>query len=109
MRDAQHRVRLAILGDSIAYGLGASRSQDTLGARLARALADHGYDVTVEVFAVSGARSADLARQVDRAVAWTAEVAVLVVGANDLTHLVPPDRAVADFGEAVRRLRAGRC
>jgi lysophospholipase L1-like esterase len=106
---AAHQIRLAFLGDSIAYGVGAAAPADTLAARLPRALADHDVDVVTEVWAVSGARSADLARQVDAAVAWPSDVAVLIVGANDLTHLVPAARAAADLREAVRRLRAARC
>lgn len=32
---------------------------------------------------------------------------MVVIGADDLTHLVPPADAAADLGDAVRRLRAG--
>jgi lysophospholipase L1-like esterase len=99
-------LRLDLLGDSIAYGVGASRPADRLAARLSAGLADHGFAVTTHVFAVSGARSAGLSRQVDLA-RGDAEnrVAVIVIGANDLTHLVPPDQAAADLGRAVHRLR----
>jgi lysophospholipase L1-like esterase len=98
--------RLALVGDSIAWGLGAAREEDRLAARLVRGLADHGVAATSRVFAVSGARSAGLGAQVTRAVAWEPDVTVVVIGANDLTHLVPPDQAVADLQDAVRRLRA---
>jgi len=98
-----------VLGDSIAFGLGASRPEDTLAPRLCRALSDDGIPVVAQVFAASGARSADLGRQVDRALRWAPDVAVLVVGANDLTHLVPTDQAVADLGAALRRLRTAGC
>jgi lysophospholipase L1-like esterase len=103
---------LNLLGDSIAYGVGASRPGDRLAARLTRGLADRGFDVTTHVLAVSGARSAGLARQVDLALGqtgrdadWVERVAVIVVGANDLTHMVPVEEAAADLGRAVRRLR----
>jgi lysophospholipase L1-like esterase len=43
--------------------------------------------------------------QVDRALEWGPQVAVIVIGANDLTHLVPPVDAAASLGRAVRRLR----
>ena len=106
-------LRLDLLGDSIAYGVGASRSGDRLAARLTQGLADRGFDVTTHVLALSGARSAGLARQVDLALSQTEptadsdeRVAVIVVGANDLTHMVPADQAAADLGRAVRRLRA---
>lgn len=99
-------VRLAVLGDSIAYGLGATRPSDAVGPRLVDDLSRHGVDVQSRVFAFSGARSADLAGQVTAAVSWGPDVAVVIVGANDLTRLVPPERAAADLGAAVRRLRA---
>jgi lysophospholipase L1-like esterase len=99
-------VRLAILGDSIGYGVGAAQPSDALGPRLARDLAIFGLRAHSRVFAAPGARSADLTRQVRSATLWQPDVAVIVVGANDLTHLVPPDRAAAQLGAAVRQLRA---
>ena len=98
-------LRLAVLGDSIAYGQGAARAADTLGPRLVAALAAAGLDAEHQVFAVPGAVSADLARQVVRARAWRPDLAVIVVGANDLTRFVPPDRAAAALAGAVRELR----
>ncbi len=99
-------LRLAVLGDSIGYGTGAARAADSLGPRLVAALA--GADVRAEyrVFAVPGAVSADLAAQVDRARAWRPQLVVVVIGANDLTHLVPAERAASALGAAVRALRA---
>ena len=99
-------VRLAVLGDSIAWGQGATRVEDRLAARLVGALAAHGHAVTSRVDAVPGARSAGLSAQVDAALPWGPDLVVVVVGANDLTHLVPVDAAVRDLGRAVRRLRA---
>jgi len=99
-------LRLALLGDSIAYGVGADHRSDTLAERIRRALAGHGIVVEPRVFAVSGARSAGLAAQVRRAVAWQPHLALTVVGANDLTHFVPHDEAARDLGAAVRELRA---
>jgi len=98
--------RLALLGDSIAWGQGATREEERLAARLVRGLADHGVEATARVFAVRGARSAGLAAQVERATRWPPDVAVVVVGANDLTHLVPVADATAALRDAVRRLRA---
>ena len=96
-------LRFLVLGDSLAYGTGAARPEDTLGARLARALDQAGHPVRARVVAVPGATSLDLAAQVRRAAA--ADVALLVVGANDLTRQVPPAQAAAALGSAVRELR----
>lgn len=57
------------------------------------------------MFAVPGARSLGLGRQVDAALPWRPDLAVLVIGANDLTHLEPVDAAIDAQVDAVRRLR----
>jgi len=99
-------LRLAVLGDSIAYGTGATRVADTLGPRLVDALTAAGVPAEHRVFAVPGAVTAGLAAQVERARAWRPQLVVVVIGANDLTHLVPPERAAAALGAVVRTLRA---
>ncbi len=99
-------VKLAILGDSIAYGQGASRPEDTIGARLAAALTESGTPAELQVFAVPRARSDALAGQVQQAVTWDSQVALIIIGANDLTHFVPTQQASRQLGEAVRALRA---
>lgn len=99
-------LRLALLGDSIAYGTGAARTADTLAPRLVAALRRAGLPAQSRVLAVPGARSTGLAAQVARAVAWRPDVAVVVIGANDLTHRVPVETSAAALREAVRMLRA---
>jgi lysophospholipase L1-like esterase len=97
-------VRLAVLGDSMAYGTGATRAAEMLAPRLVAALEAAGVRAESRVFAVPGAVSADLPAQVQRARSWRPDIAVVVVGANDLTRLVPPDRAAAFLAVAVRDL-----
>jgi lysophospholipase L1-like esterase len=99
-------IRLAVLGDSIGAGQGASHSSHTLCARLAAGLASHNIETTTKVFAVSGAGSNALRAQVDRALRWRPDVALIVIGANDLTRQTPPEAAARDLAQAVRRLRA---
>jgi lysophospholipase L1-like esterase len=96
-------LRLLVLGDSLAFGTGAARPADTLGARLARALEQAGRPARLSVVAVPGATSLDLAAQVRRAT--PADLALLVIGANDLTRQVPPAAAADALGAAVRDLR----
>ncbi len=100
-------LRLAVLGDSLAHGVGAARPDDTLGARLAGLLDRSEYAVALHVLAVPGATSLDLAAQVRRAAPLGADLAVVVVGANDLPRMVPPDRSAAALRSAVEALRAG--
>ena len=69
-------------------------------------LADAGTRVTLSTVAVAGARCSDLATQVARAhVGLRPDIAVILVGTNDATHLVRPGEAAASLATAVRRLR----
>ena len=100
-------IRLAVLGDSIAWGQGATRERDRLSSRLVDGLASRGIDAEARVFAVPGATSSGLVSQVGQALSWRPDLAVVVIGANDLTHLLPVEVAAQALGDAVRRLRAG--
>jgi lysophospholipase L1-like esterase len=96
-------LRFLVLGDSLAFGTGAASPEHTLGARLTRVLEEAGEPVDLHVVAVPGATSLDLAAQLCRAP--EADVALLVIGANDITRQVPPAHAAAALGTAVRELR----
>lgn len=98
-------MRLRLLGDSIAAGVGSTRREDTLGPLLATRLRAAGHDVDLRVHAVPGARSADLRAQVRAAVASGVDIAVVVVGANDLTRFVPARVGAQELHDAVARLR----
>jgi lysophospholipase L1-like esterase len=104
---ASMSLRFAVLGDSIAYGQGASAPGDTAAARLTADLAGQGIDTDLRMFAVPGARSDSLATQVQQALPWRPRLTLIIIGANDRTGLVPPQRAAAQLGAAVRQLRAG--
>ena len=99
--------RLVIIGDSMAAGLGAERADDTIGAILARLVADYtGQGVVLSNTAVVGARSRDLDAQVTRALHYRPHVAVIIIGGNDVTHLVRPTTSTEYLRAAVTRLRA---
>jgi lysophospholipase L1-like esterase len=100
-------LRLAVLGDSIAYGTGALRREDTLGPRLAATLTDDGFAVELSVLAVPRAASADLPAQVRRAAPLRPDLAVVVIGANDLARFVPPAQACRFLTDAVTTLVGG--
>jgi lysophospholipase L1-like esterase len=103
---ARTPLRFAVLGDSLAFGTGAARPADALGPRLARLLEEAGYDVELRVLAVPGAISADLAPQVRRVGTPAPDLAVVVIGANDLARFVPVEQATAALAGAVAALRA---
>lgn len=97
--------RLALLGDSVAAGLGADDAADTVAGVLVRGVnAMTGRPVTMINHAVVGARSADLDRQVTRCLSARPHVAVIIIGANDVTHLVPRGVAATHLATAVARL-----
>jgi len=101
-------LRLMLLGDAVALGVGVDTAEQTLGGQLTRMLTDAGANVTLSTVAVAGARSADLATQVARAqLGAKPDLAAILVGTNDATHLVRPGEAAASLATAVRRLRDG--
>lgn len=99
-------IRIALLGDSIAAGYGVDRVEDTTGALIASAVAEHAdRRVYLREFCVVGARSSDLGKQVDRALPIEPELVVIIIGGNDVTHTVAPSQSVRHLSEAVRRFR----
>ncbi|HVA60996.1 MAG TPA: SGNH/GDSL hydrolase family protein [Mycobacteriales bacterium] len=98
-------LRLALIGDSSAAGIGVDSPRETPGALLAAALAEQtGRPVILQVAAVTGARSRDLAGQVDRTLLTPPHIAVVSIGANDVTHRVRRAHALTDQRREVRRL-----
>lgn len=96
---------LAVLGDSSAAGLGADTAAQVPGALLARGLAEEcGRVVRLATHAVSGAYSRDLAAQVDAAVSDPPDVALVLIGVNDVTGTLPLSESARLLGEGVRRL-----
>lgn len=99
-------LELLMLGDSVAAGLGAERRKDTLGARLSKGLARAlGRPVRLRTAAVVGAESSALAAQLDGLPeSYRPDLAVVVVGGNDVTHRIPVSRSAAHLSEAIERL-----
>lgn len=100
-------VRIALIGDSSAAGYGVERVEETPGALLASGVSRHAdRRVYLKSVSVVGARSSDLKAQVDRALPVEPDVAVILIGGNDVTGTVLPRHSVRYLSEAVRRLRA---
>ncbi len=99
-------LRLVLLGDSTALGVGVDRLVDTVGGQLAELLSGDGRQVILSSVGVAGSRSSDLATQVARCLLGERpDVAVILIGANDATALRRPADAAVYLGAAVRRLR----
>jgi lysophospholipase L1-like esterase len=100
----------AVLGDSTAVGLGVERAGETPGVLIASALAELAErPVRLVRVAVTGAESRELDEQVDRALAEKPDVALIMVGANDVTTFTKPAVSVRHLENAVRRLIETGC
>ena len=101
------RLDLVLLGDSIAAGLGADHPSDTLGARLAKGLAKQsGRAVRLRTAARVGAETSMLAEQLESLPpSYRPDVAVVVVGGNDVTHRIPVTDSVSQLSAAVVALQ----
>ncbi len=100
---------LVVLGDSSAAGMGADEPHETVGATIATGLAAMtGRPVRVTNQAVVGAQSSDLGRQLGNALDRVAapDVAIVLVGVNDVTHRIDRSTSVRHLDQVVRRLRS---
>lgn len=98
---------VSLLGDSTAVGYGCATREELPGARLARGLA-RAVDRPVRVagHGVVGAGAADLQQQVLPALGDAPDIAVIMVGANDVRDRVPPRQSAAQLGRVVATLRS---
>lgn len=105
---APHRtpLQLALVGDSLAAGLGAHTPRDTVAVQLALNLsAQAGRPVHVTNVAVVGSRSRDLAGQIGTLSATCRpDVVIMIIGANDLMHHCAGEDAIRRQVLAVHRL-----
>jgi lysophospholipase L1-like esterase len=101
---------LTVLGDSSAVGLGVERATETPGVLIAAALTELAErPVRLVRLAVSGAVSRNLDDQVDKALTEQPDVALIMIGANDVTSRARPAVSVRHLADAVRRLTAAGC
>lgn len=97
---------MVMLGDSSAAGYGVTKPRQTPGALLATGVARRlSRPVTLHNLAVVGATSARLAHQVEVALELGPELAVIIIGGNDVTHRANRAAAVRHLAQAVRALR----
>jgi lysophospholipase L1-like esterase len=95
----------AVLGDSLAAGLGAESPAQLPGVRLTRGLAEElGRPVRLSTHAISGSRTTDLEAQVDRALIDPPDLALVIIGGNDVTTRTSIGTSAALLGKQVTRL-----
>lgn len=70
------------IGDSFAYGTGASSSESTLAGRFGLYLPE----LTIVNKAANGTKSADLAHRIDADIDRRHDIIVVIIGANDIIH-----------------------
>lgn len=109
-RDVPVDLHLMIFGDSTATGYGCRSADEVPGVLIARALAERtGQRIRLSTKAIVGATSKGLAGQVDATfvAGGPPDVAVIMIGANDVTALNGVGFAAQRLGTAVHRLSAG--
>lgn len=101
-------IALLVVGDSLAAGMGALDAGQTIGASLARSISiDTGRSVRVTNVARVGATSPQLAEQVAFGLELvpTPDVAIVIIGANDIVKRTRTTLALRCLEEAVTTLR----
>lgn len=105
-------IELALLGDSLAVGVGAEDPDQTVGVLLANGVASASRrPVRLRNVAVIGSESKDLSAQIDALVddGVHLQVVVILVGGNEVMHLQSIGTAVQHLSTAVRDLRQMGC
>lgn len=99
-------VRFAVIGDSSAAGLGVDTPEQLPGTLLARGLAEEANrPVLLRTYAISGSTTRDLPDQVNQALADPPEVALVIIGANDVTDRLSVQQSARLLGSQLARLR----
>ncbi|MDQ4039445.1 MAG: SGNH/GDSL hydrolase family protein [Actinomycetota bacterium] len=105
-------INVTLLGDSSAVGLGVESTNETPGVLIASALSELAQrPVNFNRLAWIGAESCDLEMQVRLALEETPDLdlAIIMIGANDVTSRTRNSVSVRFLSEAVTRLRVSGC
>lgn len=100
-------LRFGVIGDSSAAGLGVDLPHQLPGTLLAAGLAEEADGpVLLTTYAISGSTTRDLPDQVDRALADPPTVALVIIGANDVTDRLSVRNSARLLAVQLERLRA---
>ncbi len=107
LESGQPPLTFAVFGDSLAAGIGAESADRLPGVLLAIGLAEEtGRPVKLTTHAISGSKTFDLPPQVDRALIAPPDLALVIVGGNDVTTKSRLSASAALLGQQVGRLIA---
>ena len=99
-------LRLLIVGDSSGAGVGADTQEEAFAGHLTRALARDGdRRVHWQLVARSGVSTPAACELLRNTPVRQADIAVVVLGVNDVVEQLPPHRALLARDELVRQLR----
>jgi lysophospholipase L1-like esterase len=105
-RHAGRPLRVFITGDSSAAGVGVEHQERALAGHLGDSLVRKlSRPVAWRLVARSGVSTAECLAMVERSDAWPADVAVAVLGVNDVVDQVPSHRAVQHREALANHLR----
>lgn len=97
-------LRLLILGDSAAAGVGAAHQHEALAGQLVRRLAPH-FALDWQLLAATGDRTADARRRLAALPAVRADVVLTSLGVNDVTALRSANAFMAQQRALAEQLR----
>lgn len=96
---------MVVLGDSSCTGPGLNEPAELWFHLIASRLAERGYRVAMESFAVAGATSSSaLLTQLPEAEKLNPDLTLIAVGTNDVTHQVPLSTLASNLDEIVARM-----
>ncbi len=97
-------LRVLLLGDSAAAGVGASRQEDALAGQLAAQLSSE-YQVAWQLLAESGLKCQQLLSKLDDLTVQPYDCVVLSIGVNDVTAGTKDQQWLAQLKQLQERLR----
>ena len=97
-------LRLHIIGDSSAAGVGAETQQEALSGQLAAQLAGH-FSVHWSLDALTGATTRSTLQRLQGGTPEKTDIVVVALGVNDITRLIPVSRWMALQMALTHRIR----
>ena len=98
-------LRLRLIGDSSAAGVGVTHQSEALSGQIATALAPN-FTVHWHLDALTGATTASTLTRLDTAKPHQTDIVITALGVNDVTRLIPPRTWQRQQNTLLERIRA---